>query len=199
MSQSTWVKERINNRNFLAPNGFKLSLINFPQVSFYCQSANIPGISIPEIDIVCICTPNGLHAEHSLLALEYRKHVVCEKPLAITKADCEKIIYKALQVSRNVFGVMQNRYSPPSAWLKEVIEKKLLGDIYLVQLNCYWNRDDRYYKNDSWHGKNDLDGGTLFTQFSHFIDIMYYFKLFFLQTHVTPTLNRESVLHQIQF
>jgi hypothetical protein len=51
MSQSTWVKERINNRNFLAPNGFKLSLINFPQVSFYCQSANIPGISIPDITI----------------------------------------------------------------------------------------------------------------------------------------------------
>ena len=130
--------------------------------------------SIPEIDIVCICTPNGLHAEHSLLALEHHKHVVCEKPLAITKADCEKIIYKALQVSRNVFGVMQNRYSPPSAWLKEVVEKKLLGDIYLVQLNCYWNRDDRYYKAGTWKGTSDLDGGTLFTQFSHFIDIMYW-------------------------
>ena len=44
----------------------------------------------------------------------------------------------------------------------------------MVQLNCYWNRDDRYYKADSWHGKKDLDGGTLFTQFSHFIDIMYW-------------------------
>jgi predicted dehydrogenase len=44
----------------------------------------------------------------------------------------------------------------------------------MVQLNCYWNRDSRYYKADSWHGKKDLDGGTLFTQFSHFIDLMYW-------------------------
>lgn len=130
--------------------------------------------ALPEIDVVNVCTPNGLHAEHSLKALEFHKHVVCEKPMAITKADCEKIIYKALQVSRTVFGVMQNRYSPPSAWLKEVVESKSLGDIFLVQLNCFWNRDDRYYKKGSWKGTSNLDGGTLFTQFSHFIDIMYW-------------------------
>lgn len=130
--------------------------------------------NVPEIDVVSVCTPNGLHAKHSLLALEHRKHVVCEKPMAITKADCEKIIYKALQVSRHVFGVMQNRYSPPSIWLKEIAEKKLMGDIYLVQLNCFWNRDDRYYHKGNWKGTTDLDGGTLFTQFSHFIDIMYW-------------------------
>jgi predicted dehydrogenase len=49
-----------------------------------------------------------------------------------------------------------------------------MGEIYMVQLNCYWNRDDRYYKKESWKGKQELDGGTLFTQFSHFIDIMYW-------------------------
>jgi predicted dehydrogenase len=69
---------------------------------------------------------------------------------------------------------MQNRFSPPSIWIKNVLEKFILGDIYLVQLNCYWNRDDRYYKKNSWHGSRELDGGTLFTQFSHFIDIMYW-------------------------
>ncbi|MBL7924254.1 MAG: Gfo/Idh/MocA family oxidoreductase [Bacteroidia bacterium] len=130
--------------------------------------------AVPGIDVVNVCTPNGLHAEHSLKALEHHKHVVCEKPMAISKADCERIIYKALQVSRTVFGVMQNRYSPPSVWLKEVVDNKRLGDIYLVQLNCFWNRDDRYYKKGSWKGTSDLDGGTLFTQFSHFIDIMYW-------------------------
>lgn len=128
----------------------------------------------PEIDVVNVCSPNGLHAQHSLIALENLKHVVCEKPMALSKADCEKIIYKALQVSRTVFGVMQNRYSPPSEWLKSVVENKLMGDIYLVQLNCFWNRDDRYYKKGGWKGTSDLDGGTLFTQFSHFIDIMYW-------------------------
>jgi predicted dehydrogenase len=127
-----------------------------------------------EIDVVNVCTPNGLHAEHSLLALNNKKHIVCEKPMALQKQDCEAIIYKALQMHRNVFCVMQNRYSPPSAWIKEVIEKKIIGDIYMVQLNCYWNRDERYYKKGGWKGTADLDGGTLFTQFSHFIDIMYW-------------------------
>jgi predicted dehydrogenase len=108
------------------------------------------------------------------VALEQRKHVVCEKPMGLTKASCEQVIYKALQMHRTVFGVMQNRYSPPSQWIKGVVDQGLLGDIHLVQLNCYWNRDERYYKPGGWKGTADMDGGTLFTQFSHFIDIMYW-------------------------
>ncbi|MBR6266065.1 MAG: Gfo/Idh/MocA family oxidoreductase, partial [Bacteroidales bacterium] len=107
-------------------------------------------------------------------ALEKKHHVVLEKPIALTKHDAEQIVFKSLQVSRHVFCVMQNRYSPPSVWLKQIVTEKRLGDIYMVQLNCYWNRDERYYKKGDWHGTADLDGGTLFTQFSHFIDIMYW-------------------------
>lgn len=128
----------------------------------------------PEIDVVNICTPNGLHSSQALTALNANKHIVCEKPMALTKNDCELVIYKALQMHKQVFCVMQNRYSPPSVWLKEIVSNKILGEIFMVQLNCYWNRDDRYYKKGSWKGTNDLDGGTLFTQFSHFIDIMYW-------------------------
>jgi UDP-N-acetyl-2-amino-2-deoxyglucuronate dehydrogenase len=128
----------------------------------------------PEIEVINICTPNGLHAEHALKSLEAGKHVVCEKPMALSKADCEAIIYKALQMHKTVFCVMQNRYSPPSMWLKQVVEDKIIGDVFMVQLNCYWNRDDRYYKKDTWKGDQILDGGTLFTQFSHFIDILYW-------------------------
>lgn len=127
-----------------------------------------------DFDVLNIATPNGFHAEHALKALDTRKHVVIEKPLALTKLDAEKVIYKALQVHKHVFAVMQNRYSPPSVWIKDMVESKKLGDIYVVQLNCYWNRDDRYYKPGSWHGSKQLDGGTLFTQFSHFIDILYW-------------------------
>jgi UDP-N-acetyl-2-amino-2-deoxyglucuronate dehydrogenase len=128
----------------------------------------------PDIEVINVCTPNGLHAEHSLKALESGKHVVCEKPMALSKADCEAIIYKALQMHKTFFCVMQNRYSPPSAWLKKVIDEKIIGDVFMVQLNCYWNRDDRYYKKGTWKGDQQLDGGTLFTQFSHFIDILYW-------------------------
>ncbi|MBN8703377.1 MAG: Gfo/Idh/MocA family oxidoreductase [Bacteroidetes bacterium] len=128
----------------------------------------------PEVEVVNICSPNGLHAQHALKALEAGKHVVCEKPMALSKSDCEAVIYKSLQMHKQVFCVMQNRYSPPSAWLKEVVESKAIGDVYMVQLNCYWNRDDRYYKKGGWKGLQTLDGGTLFTQFSHFIDILYW-------------------------
>lgn len=127
-----------------------------------------------EFDVANICTPNGLHAQQSLIALEAKKHVVCEKPMGLSKENCERVIFKSLQMSKNVFCVMQNRYSPPSEWIKSVIDRKILGDIFMVQLNCYWNRDDRYYKAGGWKGTPDLDGGTLFTQFSHFIDIMYW-------------------------
>lgn len=127
-----------------------------------------------EVDIITIATPNGTHAELSLKVLEANCHLVVEKPMALSKADGEKVIYKALKQHKQVFCVMQNRYSPPSAWLKELVDKKLLGDIFTVQLNCYWNRDNRYYKKGGWKGTADLDGGTLFTQFSHFIDIMYW-------------------------
>ena len=127
-----------------------------------------------DIDVVCICTPNGLHAQHAITALEHSKNVVCEKPMALTTADAERVLFKALQVSRQVFTVMQNRYSPPSVWIKELIDSGKLGDIFTVQLNCYWNRDDRYYLKSDWKGTAALDGGTLFTQFSHFIDIMYW-------------------------
>jgi predicted dehydrogenase len=130
--------------------------------------------AVPEIDVVNICSPNGLHASQSLAALRKRKHVVCEKPMGLSKANCEEVIFKALQMSKHVFCVMQNRYSPPSVWLKEMMEEKRLGDIYLVDINCYWNRDERYYKKEGWKGTADLDGGTLFTQFSHFVDIMYW-------------------------
>ncbi|GAA0876535.1 Gfo/Idh/MocA family oxidoreductase [Wandonia haliotis] len=127
-----------------------------------------------DIDVVNICTPNGVHASQSIQALNNRYHVVCEKPMGLSKDSCEQVIFKALQVSRHVFCVMQNRYSPPSVWIKDIISSGKLGEIFMVQLNCYWNRDERYYKKEGWKGRQDLDGGTLFTQFSHFIDIMYW-------------------------
>lgn len=127
-----------------------------------------------DLDVINICTPNGFHAEYAIKALQAQKHVVLEKPIALTKQDAEKILFKSLEMSHHVFSVMQNRYSPPSVWLKELIDNKTLGDIFMVKLDCYWNRDERYYKKGNWHGDAKLDGGTLFTQFSHFIDIMYW-------------------------
>ena len=142
-------------------------------VPFYDDHMQMLGAE-NEIDVVCICTPNGLHSEMAIDVIDADKHVVIEKPIGLTKAKCENVIFKALQKHKQVFAVMQNRYSPPSQWLKELIETKQLGEIFMVQVNCYWNRDDRYYKEGGWKGTQENDGGTLFTQFSHFIDIMYW-------------------------
>jgi UDP-N-acetyl-2-amino-2-deoxyglucuronate dehydrogenase len=159
----------------------ELGLENFAEAIFYNSLEALIQSDI-ELDAVAIATPNGYHQEQALQVLEKNWHVVVEKPMALTKSGCEQIIFKALQKHKQVFCVMQNRYSPPSVWLKEVLELGILGKVFMVQINCYWNRDDRYYKPDvktgkpaSWHGTKDLDGGTLFTQFSHFIDLMYWY------------------------
>ena len=126
------------------------------------------------LDVVNICTPNCYHATQAIKVLEHKAHVVIEKPMGLTRQECEDVIFKSLQVSRHVFCVKQNRYSPSSKWLKDVVEDKLLGNINMVQLSCFWNRDARYYKPGGWKGTKQLDGGVLFTQFSHFVDIMYW-------------------------
>ncbi|MDR1683538.1 MAG: Gfo/Idh/MocA family oxidoreductase [Candidatus Symbiothrix sp.] len=127
-----------------------------------------------DFDVLNICTPNGLHAAMAIQGLQAGHHVVIEKPMALNTQEAQAILQTAEQHNKKVFCVMQNRYSPPSVWIKEVIDKQLLGKIFMVQINCYWNRDERYYHSGGWHGTKDLDGGTLFTQFSHFIDLMYW-------------------------
>ncbi|WP_085537550.1 Gfo/Idh/MocA family protein [Massilibacteroides vaginae] len=150
----------------------ELAIDAYP-VPFYTNFSTLLASGLT-IDVVCICTPNGLHALMAVDAIQNGLHVVLEKPMALRQTDAEKIVYTALKYSKQVFCVMQNRYSPPSVWIKDMVESGKLGKLFMVQLNCYWNRDERYYKVGGWHGNAELDGGTLFTQFSHFIDILYW-------------------------
>lgn len=124
-----------------------------------------------EIDIVVICTPNGLHAQHSIQSLQAGMHVLCEKPMALLAQDARRMIEVAKQHNRQLFVVKQNRFNPPVAAVKKALEEKRLGKVFSLQLNCFWNRGAAYYK-DSWRGTKQLDGGTLYTQFSHFIDLL---------------------------
>ncbi len=126
-------------------------------------------------DVVSVCTPNGLHFEHSVKALRSGFHVLCEKPMALSVRDCEKMILESEKAGRRLFVVKQNRFNPPIAEVKRLIEKEILGKILSVQLNCFWNRNDAYYKDSDWKGTKDFDGGALFTQFSHFLDLLHWF------------------------
>lgn len=126
-----------------------------------------------EIDVVCVCTPNGLHAEHAIKALQAGFHVLCEKPMALNVPDCERMIAAAEEAGKQLFIIKQNRYNPPVMAVRKALDEGRLGRLYSIQLNCFWNRGTGYYA-DSWRGTNKLDGGTLFTQFSHFIDLLYW-------------------------
>ncbi len=126
-----------------------------------------------DVDVVSICSPNGLHAEHSIKALEAGFHVLCEKPMAISVYDCGEMIKAAEKANKRLFAIKQNRFNPPVVAVKEAIEQGQMGRLYSVQLSCFWNRNEDYYKN-SWKGTKALDGGTLYTQFSHFIDLLYW-------------------------
>jgi len=127
----------------------------------------------PEIDVVAVCSPNGLHAEHSIKSLKAGFHVLCEKPMALNVHDCGEMINAAERANKRLFIVKQNRFNPPVSAVKRLVADERLGKIYSVQLNCFWNRNEEYYKK-SWKGTKDMDGGTLFTQFSHFIDLLYW-------------------------
>lgn len=128
-----------------------------------------------DIDVISICTPNGLHAEHAVMALKKGCHVLCEKPMATSVVDAEKMISESLNANKRLFVVKQNRFNPPVQAVKEAIENEKFGKIFSVQLNCFWNRNPNYYQSSDWKGSQKLDGGTLFTQFSHFVDLLYYF------------------------
>ena len=145
----------------------------FPDVPFFLSLEEYLQTG-PAADVLTVATPNGLHARQAVAGLRAGLHVVVEKPIALHTADAEIIIETARQTGRLVFGVMQNRYSPPAAWLKQIVDEGRLGRVFLVQLSCFWNRDARYYRPGGWKGTQALDGGTLFTQFSHFVDLLYW-------------------------
>lgn len=127
-----------------------------------------------DVDVVNIATPNALHAEQAIACLTAGYHVVIEKPMALSVSDCKEILDYAQTNHKHVFGVMQNRYSKPMKWLKGLLTEEVLGDIYMVDVHCYWNRNDKYYTSSNWHGSADIDGGTLYTQFSHYVDLLFW-------------------------
>jgi len=129
--------------------------------------------ALGDVDVVSICSPNGLHALHTMQALRAGFHVLCEKPMAISVQDCGEMINAAEKANRRLFIVKQNRFNPPVAAVKQLIDEGRFGKLFSIQLSCFWNRDERYYAN-SWKGTKALDGGTLYTQFSHFVDLLYW-------------------------
>ena len=124
------------------------------------------------VSAVSICTPHGLHAEMAIAAARAGKHILVEKPMALSVADARAMIAAAADAGVRLFVVKQNRYNSPVKLVKRALDEGRLGRIYLAQCNVLWNRGPEYYADSPWRGSRALEGGALQTQVSHFIDLL---------------------------
>jgi len=125
-----------------------------------------------EFDVACVCTPSGMHPVHSIELMKAGKHVVVEKPMALRLSDADEMIQVSKQEKVRLFVVKQNRYNPPVKALRKAIEEGRFGKLVLGTTRVRWNRDQRYYAQDSWRGTWALDGGVFANQASHHIDLL---------------------------
>ncbi len=125
-------------------------------------------------DLVVIATPNHLHYSQAKLSIENGFNVLIEKPFCFNIQQANELQEIADTMNKKIYIVMQNRFSPITKHLKQNIDNQHLGLIYNIQFNAFWNRGAQYYIQDSWKGKKSTDGGILYTQFSHLIDLLCY-------------------------
>lgn len=126
----------------------------------------------PDVDVIDVCTPSGLHADMCIQAMKAGKHTISEKPMALSLKEADRIISTEKETGKKYFLVKQNRYNPPVAALREMMDHGKLGDVFMISSDVFWNRRRSYYDDEEWRGTLALDGGALFTQSSHFVDLM---------------------------
>lgn len=125
-----------------------------------------------DAEVINVCTPHYLHAEQGLKVMASGRHVLIEKPMTLNVEDANRLIEASGKTGMLLMVVKQNRYNLPVALVREAVEGGRLGRILMAQCNVVWNRYDGYYRNSPWLGKRELEGGALFTQVSHFIDLL---------------------------
>lgn len=125
-----------------------------------------------EIDVICILTPSGYHAQNVIELAPYGKHLVVEKPMALTIADADKMIEACDASGVKLFIVKQNRYNLPVQQLREALDGGRLGRLIIGTVRVRWCRTQAYYDQDAWRGTWALDGGVFANQASHHVDLL---------------------------
>lgn len=125
-----------------------------------------------DIDAVAIATESGYHAKHTIDCLNSGKHVLVEKPMALSIEDADEMIKIAKEKGLKLGVCHQNRFNPPIQKLRRAIDEGRFGKIVNGTARILWNRNDDYYKQASWRGTRELDGGTLMNQCIHNIDLL---------------------------
>lgn len=127
------------------------------------------------VDVICVLTESGRHAEHAIALAPYRKHLVVEKPMALTLKDADAMIEAADAHGIKLFVVKQNRFNLPVQKLREAVDEKRLGKIVMGTVRVRWCRRQDYYDQDAWRGTWSDDGGVFANQASHHIDLLEWF------------------------
>lgn len=131
---------------------------------------------IRDVDVIAVLTPSGLHPRHvsNIAELTNVPFIVCEKPLSLTLREAHEVYRRVEKAGKVLLPVYQNRYNPLVKLIKDLIESGKLGKIHQFICNVLWNRNDEYFNVD-WHGTAEFDGGVLYTQASHYVDMLHYF------------------------
>jgi predicted dehydrogenase len=129
-------------------------------------------MSSEKIDMVVVLTPSGLHAEHVVNLSKYGKHIMVEKPMALTLNDADSMISACDQSNCKLFVIKQNRFNLPVTKLRESIESNRFGKLVLGTVRVRWARHQHYYDQDEWRGTWAMDGGVLTNQASHHVDML---------------------------
>jgi predicted dehydrogenase len=125
-----------------------------------------------DVDVVVVLTESGYHAKHVIELAKYGKHIMVEKPMALTLDDCDKMIQECDKSGSRLFVIKQNRFNVPVVKAREALESGRFGKLILGTVRVRWCRPQSYYDQDAWRGTWALDGGVLTNQASHHIDLL---------------------------
>jgi UDP-N-acetyl-2-amino-2-deoxyglucuronate dehydrogenase len=123
-------------------------------------------------DIVAICTPSGLHPSQGVLAAQTGRHVVTEKPMAISLKGADELVHACDKAKVHLFVVKQNRLNEPVKVLKQAVEQGRFGRMYMASCTVFWARPQEYYEQAGWRGTWEFDGGAFMNQASHYVDLI---------------------------
>ena len=144
------------------------------------QSLGVPWITdyrqISGVDVVAVLTPSGSHPRHAADIAESTDvpYIMVEKPVSLTVREAYELFNRVDAAGKHLLPVYQNRYNPLVAFMKELIDSGKLGRVHQFACNVFWNRNDAYF-DIGWHGTMEFDGGVLYTQASHYVDMIHFF------------------------
>lgn len=153
--------------------------INPDTLKTHSEQYKVPGytkldemLQTEKPDIVAICTPSGLHADHAVIAAKNGVHVITEKPMATRWQDGLRMVKACDEAGVRMFVVKQNRHNSTLQLLKRAVEEKRFGKIYMAHINVFWTRPQEYFDSSKWRGTWELDGGAFMNQASHYVDLI---------------------------